>query len=79
MGAHSILADLREGFDYVWRRPGFRRLLVTFTFFQFAQGPVIVLLPFYVEDTLGLASRWYGFLISGVGAGALVGYALAGC
>jgi len=39
---------------------------------------VIVLLPFYVEDTLGLASRWYGFLIAGVGAGAIVGYALAG-
>ncbi len=74
----SILAEFREGFDYVWRRPGFRRLLVTFTLFQFAQGPFYVLMPFYVEDTLGLASRWFGFLIAGAGAGAIVGYALAG-
>ncbi len=75
----SLLTELREGFGYVWGTAGLRRLVVTFAAFQFVVwGPVIVLMPFYVEDTLSLAPRWFGFLVSGFGAGSMAGYVIAG-
>jgi predicted MFS family arabinose efflux permease len=40
--------------------------------------PVIVLLPFFVEDYLGLAPQWFGYLMGGFGGGVVLGYALAG-
>lgn len=70
--------ELIEGMRYIWRRPGLRELVVVSAILAFFTAPLAILLTFYVEDTLGVSEAWYGFLLSGYGVGALVGYLGAG-
>lgn len=39
---------------------------------------MVVLLPFYVRDRLGAGPEWYGFLLTGLGAGSVAGFVAAG-
>ena len=71
---HSIA----EGFSYVWSRPGLRALLYFSAALSFFTSPIIVLMPFFVEDTLKVSTDWYGFLLAGYGVGTLLGYVMAG-
>jgi len=73
-----FLEDTREGIRYVWKRTGLRDLVLIASFLNFFTVPVILLLPFYVEDVLHAPVDWYGFLIAAYGVGALVGYLFAG-
>jgi MFS family permease len=70
--------ETREGMEYVWRRRGMTAVLVIFAGVNFLFMPVFVLLPLYVRHVLGGGVEWYGFLLAGSGAGALVGSAGAG-
>jgi MFS family permease len=70
--------DTREGLGHVWNQTGLRALFIAAAFMNFFAMPYLVLFPFYVEDVLGRASDWYGYLLAGYGAGSLVGYALYG-
>jgi len=67
-----------EGLRFVWRNRGLRDLTLAAAFLNFFLIPIIVLLPFYVEDTLSSTTDWYGFLLAGFGLGALIGFAGAG-
>ncbi len=70
--------DTLAGLHYAWRHPGLRALFVMASFINFFAVPLIVLLPFYVEDVLLVAADWYGYIMAGFGLGALVGYGVAG-
>jgi MFS family permease len=70
--------DLIEGLFYIWKKTGMRFMLFGFAILNFFAWPIIVLLPFYVEDFLNARPDWYGFLIATFGLGAMIGYALAG-
>jgi MFS family permease len=70
--------DIAEGFRYVWAKPGLREMLVFSATLSFFTAPILVLMPFYVEDTLGATPAWYGFLLSGFAVGTMLGYVLAG-
>ncbi|MDH4156869.1 MAG: MFS transporter, partial [candidate division Zixibacteria bacterium] len=70
--------DTREGFTYMWRNRGLRFLVLTASFLNFLIGPVVVLLPFFVEDFLQTTSDWYGYIMAGFGAGAMAGFLAAG-
>ncbi|HEX2979350.1 MAG TPA: MFS transporter [Anaerolineaceae bacterium] len=74
----SYLRDTREGLGYLWKHTGLRDLVLISSFLNFFTVPVILLLAFYVEDTLHASVDWYGFLVAAYGVGALLGYALAG-
>lgn len=71
-------ADLMHGFRYVWNTLGLRELVLVSAFLNFFTVPIIVLLPFYVEDFLKVSVDWYGFLLAAYGVGSAIGYVLAG-
>ncbi|MCH7549663.1 MAG: MFS transporter [Candidatus Krumholzibacteriota bacterium] len=70
--------ELREGLVYVGRHRGMRSLMLTSAIMNFFAMPFFILLPFYVEDTLGAGPEWFGFLLAAFGGGGIVGYVIAG-
>jgi DHA3 family macrolide efflux protein-like MFS transporter len=70
--------DILDGLNYIWQKSGLRELVLASLFLSFFTVPIIVLLPFFVEDSLKVSVDWYGFLIAGYGAGSLCGFILAG-
>ncbi|HEX2868124.1 MAG TPA: MFS transporter [Ignavibacteriales bacterium] len=71
-------SDVIEGFRYVWNNSGLKKMVLLFTFINFMTVPVIMLLPFYVEDFLKVTADWYGFLLAMYGVGSMLGYIVAG-
>ena len=73
-----FLQETAEGFRYLGRNPGLRDFAILASMLNFFAMPILVLLPFYVDLYLKADARWYGFLMAGMGGGAVVGYLLAG-
>ena len=74
----TLKEDLRAGFQYVWRRAGLRELVFVSSFLTFFTMPIIILMPFFVEDWLGMTPDWYGFMMASFGVGSLAGFLAAG-
>ncbi len=70
--------DIIEGFRFVWHQSGMRSLVLAAAFLNFFLMPIVVLLPFYVEDFLDVSPAWYGYLLASLGFGSLIGYGIAG-
>lgn len=70
--------DIVEGFHYIWHRPGLRELVLVSVITSFFTAPIIILLPFYVEDFLQVSVDWYGFLLAGYSIGTVMGFLIAG-
>ncbi len=66
--------NVMEGFHYIWRKSGLRELFTVAAVLNFFNMPIIILLPFYVEDHLGVSSSWYGILMALYAIGSLLGY-----
>lgn len=66
------------GFRYVWQKQGLKYLVLVSALQNFFLIPIIILLPFYVEDFLHVTADWYGFLLASFGLGAILGFLLAG-
>ena len=66
-----------EGMTYVWQNKGIRFMFISFAVMNFFIMPFIVLLPFYVEDVLGLQADWYGYIFGGFGLGSILGYGIS--
>jgi DHA3 family macrolide efflux protein-like MFS transporter len=75
---NQFKSDTIEGFRYVWRNAGIRALFFAAAFINFFAIPIIVLLPFYVEDFLHKTPDWYGYILAAFGFGTLIGYVFAG-
>jgi MFS family permease len=70
--------DTLEGFRYLWKKRGLRELVLVSAAMGFFAMPIIILLPFYVEDFLKATPDWYGFLAAAYGVGSVAGYLGAG-
>jgi len=75
---NAFKTDLKEGWHFISKNPGLKRLLSISVFTGFFTMPVIVLLMFYVSDHLKVGEGWYGALLAVYGIGALLGYTAAG-
>ncbi len=67
-----------EGFKFVWGSAGLKALFTMAAFLNFVFVPVMVLLPFFVEDFLHATPDWFGYMMAGFGVGAMFGYVAAG-
>ncbi|MBU2707627.1 MFS transporter [Zooshikella marina] len=70
----TFLQSLKHGFVFAWQTHFIRTLLLLIGFVNFFEGPFVVLLPFFIDEVLGVSAIWYGYLIAGFGVGALAGY-----
>lgn len=70
--------DILEGMRYVVKRHGLREAVIISSVLNFFTAPIIILLPFYIEDVLKVPSDWYGYLLAVTGIGSLFGYLIAG-
>ncbi len=70
--------DTAEGLRYVVHNKGLRVLFFTAAFLNFFLVPVMVLMPFFVEDFLYGTTDWFGYLMAAFGVGAMIGYIIAG-
>jgi len=70
--------DTVEGLRYVHGSKGLRALFFVIALLNFFTAPFGILLPFFVEDTLHSTPDWYGFIVSGLAFGMIVGSIFAG-
>lgn len=70
--------DIATGFRYIWREAGLRELVFISALLNFFMAPILLLLPFYVEDFLQIKPDWYGFLLATYGLGSILGFFIAG-
>ncbi len=70
--------DIIEGFNYIWNHKGLRHLVFISIFISFFSAPVMVLLPFFVSDYLGVGFNWFGYMLIVYGIGTTIGYGIAG-
>jgi MFS family permease len=71
-GAVNILANFREGIDYIRRSPEIFRIIVLLFVFSLAGIPFITLLPVFAGETFRIGAQGFGFLVGATGAGALI-------
>jgi MFS family permease len=70
--------DTLDGFRFLKTMPGMPALLLMSAIMGFFMAPLGVLLPFFVEDTLGSTADWFGFMMAGLALGVMLGGILAG-
>ncbi|MCZ7585199.1 MAG: MFS transporter [Deltaproteobacteria bacterium] len=68
-----VLHELAEGARYAWRHPSIRAILLLVPLVSVVGLPYTVLLPVFARDVLGGGADTLGYLMTGVGLGALVG------
>jgi MFS family permease len=77
-GLRTFTEATLDGLRYIWHRPGMRELVLGAALLGFFTVPVVVLMPFFVEDVLNVGPEWYGFVLAMFGAGTLLGSVAAG-
>ncbi len=70
--------DFKEGLEFVWQQKGLKTLIIGSLFLNFFTMAVMVLLPFYLKDTLQVPKFWFGILTGAYAVGSFLGYTFAG-
>lgn len=75
----ALLSTIGAGLRYAWRDPAIRSLIVLSAALNFAlTGPITVGIPYLADQRFDGGSAAFGIIVSGFGAGALVGAMVAG-
>jgi MFS family permease len=75
----GLLSSVGVGLRYAWRDPAIRSLIVLSAAFNFAlTGPLTVGIPYLADQRFDGGPAAFGIILSGFGAGALVGAVMAG-
>lgn len=69
----SLFEEFRDGFEYVFGNPKMRSILLLMALTSIMGVPFIVLMPAFAKDILHGGPHTLGFLMSSLGAGALLG------
>lgn len=73
----AILGDFLDALRYAGRDPVTRWLLLFTSLTCFFSMPIVTLMPHIVRETYHRNEVWYGYMLAGSGAGALVGALLS--
>ena len=68
-----VLGELKEGFSYTFGFPPIRSVLLLLSLVSLMGMPYVVLMPIFAKNILHGGPHTLGFLMGGVGAGALIG------
>ncbi len=74
----TLLADVREGLDYVWRHPVLRSISIMMALINFVYATATAQLVLFAHRALHASSAEIGFLFAAGAAGVVVVSALAG-
>jgi len=75
----SVWQSIREGASYTLRDPALRTLIILAAALNFAfTGPISVGLPWLADNRFDAGAAGFGIMVSGFGAGALIGAIVAG-
>jgi MFS family permease len=72
-GVGAVLADFREGLRFLWQHPAVRFVVVAMLAALVAIGAFDALASIYVRDVLAAESEVFGFIISLIGVGSILG------
>jgi MFS family permease len=75
---NQFRTDTVEGWQYLKSMRGLLVLFLVVAVASFFTAPFGVLLPFFVEDTLGATPDWFGYMIANLALGSIIGSILAG-
>jgi len=75
---HRFRLEFGEGLRYLRGNRGLLTLVAVYAVLNFLISPVLVTLPFFATDYLGLGPAWYGYLMAAFGLGAMLGFLAAG-
>ena len=74
-----VRVEIKEGLRFLWRHTLLRTMAVLITVMAGCWAAWLALIPVYaVGGPLGLSARQYGFLLTSLGAGGVIGAALVG-
>ena len=71
--AASPWVHLKDGFGYAWGHSDVRRILTALTAATLSSTPILVLAPVFADEVFHRGSKGLGFLMAGMGIGAVVG------
>ena len=69
----GVLTKIREGLSYICRVPIILNIILITALINVFAGNFNVLIPVYAKQTLGLEAAGFGYLMSALGMGALLG------
>lgn len=75
---NAVIGNFAEGLQYIKENFALKTFLCIICIYHFFISPFTVILPFYVNDYLGLSQKVYGFFPASLGAGLLCGFIFTG-
>ncbi|MCI0402912.1 MAG: MFS transporter [Acidobacteria bacterium] len=77
-GVAAVLADLRQGLSFLAQQPAVRFVVLAMVAALVAIGAFDALASIYVRDVLAAESRVFGFIVSLIGVGSILGSLVIG-